>query len=139
MIPGWGKIPWRRERPSTLVFWPREVHGLYSPWGRKESDMTKTFTIMFYFLLKLGRKNECFGQRNVLMYITSTLSLLQCSYKHNLKYYFMEEEAQVKAPRIHENWNVMLGGRAVFLIPGNVTPTVTSFLEGNLPICFQEG
>ena len=23
------------------VFWPREFHGLYSSWGRKESDMTK--------------------------------------------------------------------------------------------------
>ena len=27
---GW-KIPWRRERLSTPVFWLREVHGLYSP------------------------------------------------------------------------------------------------------------
>ena len=36
-----GKIPWRRERLSTPVFWPREFHGLYSPWGRKESDTTE--------------------------------------------------------------------------------------------------
>ena len=28
-----GKIPWRRERLPTPVFWPGEVHGLYSPWG----------------------------------------------------------------------------------------------------------
>ena len=26
------KIPWRRERLPTPVFWPGEVHGLYSPW-----------------------------------------------------------------------------------------------------------
>ena len=40
-----GKIPRRRERLPTPVFWPREFHGLYSPWGRKESDMTwATFT-----------------------------------------------------------------------------------------------
>ena len=39
-----GKIPWRRERLSTPVFWPGEFHGLYSPWGRKESDATFTFT-----------------------------------------------------------------------------------------------
>ena len=26
-----GKIPWRRESLPTLVFWPGEVHGLYSP------------------------------------------------------------------------------------------------------------
>ena len=24
-----GKIPWRRERLSTPVFWPGEFHGLY--------------------------------------------------------------------------------------------------------------
>ena len=29
----------------TPVFWPREFHGLYSPWGHKELDMTGlTFT-----------------------------------------------------------------------------------------------
>ena len=30
-----GKIPWRRERLPTPVFWPGESHGLYSPWGCK--------------------------------------------------------------------------------------------------------
>ena len=37
LIPGFdpwvGKIPWRRERLPTLVFWPGEFHGLYSLWG----------------------------------------------------------------------------------------------------------
>ena len=32
-----GKIPWRRERLPTPVFWPREFCGLYNPWGRKAS------------------------------------------------------------------------------------------------------
>ena len=36
-----GKIPWRRERLSTPVFWPGEFHGLYSPRGHKESDSTE--------------------------------------------------------------------------------------------------
>ena len=36
-----GKIPWRKERLPTPVFWPGELHGLYSPWGRKESDTTE--------------------------------------------------------------------------------------------------
>ena len=36
-----GKIPWRRDRLPTPVFWPEEFHGLYSPWGRKESDTTE--------------------------------------------------------------------------------------------------
>ena len=34
---GW-EDPWRRKRLPTPVFWPGEVHGLYSPRGRKESD-----------------------------------------------------------------------------------------------------
>ena len=36
-----GKIPWRRKRVPTPVFWPGEFYGLYSPWGLKESDMTE--------------------------------------------------------------------------------------------------
>ena len=36
-----GKIPWRRERLPTPVFWPGEFQGLYSPWGHKESNMTE--------------------------------------------------------------------------------------------------
>ena len=34
-----GNIPWRRERLPTPVFWPGEFHGLYGPWGCKESDL----------------------------------------------------------------------------------------------------
>ena len=44
-----GKIPWRRERLPTQIFWPGEFHGLCSPWGRKESDMTFTFHFGKYF------------------------------------------------------------------------------------------
>ena len=40
-----GKIPWKRERLPTPVFWPGEFHGLYSPWGRKESDMTEWLSL----------------------------------------------------------------------------------------------
>ena len=29
------KIPWRRGRLLTPVFWPGEFHGLYSPWGHR--------------------------------------------------------------------------------------------------------
>ena len=39
-----GEIPWRTERLPTPVFWPGEFHGLHSPWGYKELDMTATFT-----------------------------------------------------------------------------------------------
>ena len=30
----------------TPVFWPGEFHGLYSPWGHKESDMTERLSLM---------------------------------------------------------------------------------------------
>ena len=46
--PWTGKIPWRRAWQPTPVFLPGESHGQrspvgYSPWGRKESDMTDQY------------------------------------------------------------------------------------------------
>ena len=35
----------RREWLDTPVLWPGEFHGLYSPWGHKESDMTKRLSL----------------------------------------------------------------------------------------------
>ena len=29
----------------TPVFWPGEFHGMYSPWGRKESDTTEGLSL----------------------------------------------------------------------------------------------
>ena len=43
--PWFGKIPWRRERLPTPVFWPGELHGLSRPSGRKESDMTERLAL----------------------------------------------------------------------------------------------
>ena len=43
--PGVGKIPWRRQRLPTPVFWPGELHGLYSPWVPKESDTTERLSL----------------------------------------------------------------------------------------------
>ena len=40
-----GKISWRRERLPTPVCWPGEFYGLYSPWGHKESDVTKRLSL----------------------------------------------------------------------------------------------
>ena len=37
---GW-EDPLEKGRLPTLVFWPEEFHGLYSPWGHKESDKTE--------------------------------------------------------------------------------------------------
>ena len=46
-----GKIPWRRARQPTPVFLPGESHGQrslvgYSPWHRKELDMTERLTLL---------------------------------------------------------------------------------------------
>ena len=46
-----GKIPWRRERLPTPIFWPGEFHGLYSPWGRKESDTTERPSLHLHLYL----------------------------------------------------------------------------------------
>ena len=46
-----GSIPWRRERLPTPVFWPGEFQGLYSPWGRKETDMTERLSFSLHFSL----------------------------------------------------------------------------------------
>ena len=43
------KIPWRRERLPTPVFWPGEFRGLYSPWGRKELDRIERLSLSLYY------------------------------------------------------------------------------------------
>ena len=63
-----GKIPWRRERLPIPVFWPREFHRLYSPWGCKESDDWATFT--FTFLWSMYLKGTAWGQRGELEAVT---------------------------------------------------------------------
>jgi len=63
--PGQGtKIPWRRKRLHTPVFWLGEFHGLYSPWGRKVSDMTerlslkRTNIVLFATIVKITEWSE---------------------------------------------------------------------------------
>ena len=43
-----GKIPWKREWLPTPVLWPGEFRGLYSPWGHKELDTTKQFSLSLF-------------------------------------------------------------------------------------------
>ena len=43
---GW-ENPWRRERLPIPVFWLGEFHGLYSPWGCRESDTTEWLWLFF--------------------------------------------------------------------------------------------
>ena len=50
-----GKIPWIRGRLPTLVFWPGELGGLSSPWGRKESDTMERLSQRGSRLWRQGR------------------------------------------------------------------------------------
>ena len=43
--PGFGRASREGDRLPTPVFWPGEFHGLYSPWGHKESDMTEQLSL----------------------------------------------------------------------------------------------
>ena len=59
------KSPWRRKLQPTIAFLPGKFHGQrsvagYSPWGRKELDMTKRLTVLKITAktVKTIRKNQ---------------------------------------------------------------------------------
>ena len=54
------KIPWRRERLPTPVFWPGEFHGLYSPWNHRVRYNWLTFTSLIV-MQPSNRAGECDG------------------------------------------------------------------------------
>ena len=63
-----GKIPWRRERLPTPVFWPGEFHGLYSPWGCKELDKTERLSFSSpYMPSSDANKRKTLGEREAIM------------------------------------------------------------------------
>ena len=74
-----GKIPWRRESLPTPVFWPREFHGLYSPWGHKESDTTEqlshththTFTYVHDYWKNLALTTWIFVRKVMSLFFTT--------------------------------------------------------------------
>ena len=51
-IPGLGRSPGEGKGLPTRVFWPGEFHGLYSPWDRKESDMTERLALHFTLVIR---------------------------------------------------------------------------------------
>ena len=90
-IPGldpWvGKIPWRRERLPTSVFWPGESHRLYNPWGREKPDTTERLSLSscsdsytplcnldVFLLSQINYKCLVGGDYVLLIFVTSAVS-----------------------------------------------------------------
>ena len=40
--------PLEKGKATHSVFWPGEFQGLYSPWGRKELDMTERLSLSLF-------------------------------------------------------------------------------------------
>ena len=59
---GW-KIPRRRERLPTPVFWPGEFSGLYSPWGHRELDTSEW---LHFILISIILKEKTLKNKNIL-------------------------------------------------------------------------
>ena len=62
--------PWRREQLPTPVFRPGEFHGLYRPWGHKESDTIESLSLSFTFnglAPKVALNSEKIGIRQVIL------------------------------------------------------------------------
>ena len=50
---GW-EDPLEEGRLPSPVFWPGEFHGLHSPWGRKESEMTEQLSLSLFRISSRG-------------------------------------------------------------------------------------
>ena len=66
-------MPWRRKWQPTPVFWPGEFHGLYNPWGHKESDKTEQLSPHIHLNIKYIYHMDLFIYLHT--YITSSLEL----------------------------------------------------------------
>ena len=67
LIPGSGKILWRRKWQRTPAFLPEKFHwqtslASYSPWGYKESDTTE-HTFLFLFSVSLWNNRKYFNKQ----------------------------------------------------------------------------
>ena len=73
---GW-EDPLEKGKATHSVFWPREIHGLYSSWGRKELDSTEQVSLsLFTFFLEGSLACSRFLSRCVLS-ILSEAALLE--------------------------------------------------------------
>ena len=103
-----GKMPWRRERLPTPVFWPGEFHGLYSPWDRRVRHDWATFTYKLFL-----KRCKSFVYIYICIYRRS---------RHQKKadYFF---KGQLLTPRLHFHFSLLCIGE------GNSNPLQCSCLE----------
>ena len=83
-----GKVPWRRERLPTPVFWPGELCGLYSPWACRESDATERLSF----------------------HILQWLCALGIFYYTNFSVWHLPQRAEINNPTLpwnFESWNYL--------------------------------
>ena len=53
LIPGLGRSPGEGKGLLTPVSWPAEFHGLYRPWGCKQSDTTERLSLSLFVVLEM--------------------------------------------------------------------------------------
>ena len=84
-----GEIRWRREQLPTPVFWPGEFQGLFSPWGRKELNMTEQRSLSLSILLtdRSDFQELLLSEKNQSTESIYKVLLLVCGGKVNEKMY----------------------------------------------------
>ena len=76
--------PLEKESLPTAVFWPGEFNELYSSWGCKESDMTKSLSLNSLFYIhnfqckKQDKRGYSFAGKNMRSLLTHCWSHLCC-------------------------------------------------------------
>ena len=79
MIPGLGRSPGEGKGYPFPVFWPEEFHGLCSPWDRKESDTTKSLSLLHYIAHRNKFKGTTYsGYMEAQFIIIATMSKIEC-------------------------------------------------------------
>ena len=78
-----GKIPWRRERLPTPVFWPGEFPGLYHSGGCKELDTTERLSLHFTSMQGVQKRHVSHPGGRVKGPIYDFVSLLLSAMLHN--------------------------------------------------------
>ena len=102
-----GKIPWRRERLPTAVFWPEECHGLCNPSGHKEWNTTEQLSLTVTAAMKL--KDACSLER----YLWQTDSILKsysqsCGFSSSHVWVWELDHKEGWAPKCWCFWTVVL-------------------------------